>query len=170
MVMALGLYRQQEVLKLQRNITDTTNELLLKNSEKLRQNVVDVAKESQRGIVDIETLKKANANLIETMNEALRIQQDGRQKRKGCRRRTGKTGKQHPGQSYDFFETTVTDSSKPSLKWSCPSSVINTAWISGRLLTSSIPFSRPREKQAVLRQSPSRELSEMMVTERSPLS
>ena len=82
MVMALGLYRQQEVLKLQRNITDTTNELLLKNSEKLRQNVVDVAKESQRGIVDIETLKKANANLIETMNEALRIQQDGRQKRK----------------------------------------------------------------------------------------
>ncbi|HIZ21904.1 MAG TPA: toxic anion resistance protein [Candidatus Blautia faecigallinarum] len=84
MVMALGLYRQQEVLKLQRNITDTTNELLLKNSEKLRQNVVDVAKESQRGIVDIETLKKANANLIETMNEALRIQQDGRQKRKAA--------------------------------------------------------------------------------------
>ena len=58
MVMALGLYRQQEALKLQRDVTDTTNTLLLKNSGILKQNTLDVAKESERGIVDIETLKK----------------------------------------------------------------------------------------------------------------
>ena len=81
MVMALGLYRQQEALKLQRDITDATNQLLLKNSEKLKQNTLDVARESERGIVDIETLKKANENLISTMNEAVKIQQDGRKKR-----------------------------------------------------------------------------------------
>lgn len=81
MVMALGLYRQKEVLKLHRNITDTTNALLLKNSEQLKQNAAQVARESQRGIVDIETLKKANANLIETMHEAVRIQEEGRKKR-----------------------------------------------------------------------------------------
>ena len=90
MVMALGLYRQQEALKLQRSITDTTNELLAKNSEKQKQNTIEVAKESERGIVDIETLKKANENLIATMNETLKIQQEGRQKRarrrRNCRR------------------------------------------------------------------------------------
>ena len=81
MVMALGLYRQQEALKLQRNITDTTNQLLLQNSEKLRHNTLDVARESERSIVDIATLKKANENLISTMSEAVRIQQEGRRKR-----------------------------------------------------------------------------------------
>ena len=81
MVMALGLCRQQEALKLQRDVTDTTNALLLKNSEILKQNTLDVAKESERGIVDIETLKKANENLIATMNEAVRIQKEGHDKR-----------------------------------------------------------------------------------------
>ena len=81
MVMALGLYRQQEALLLQRNVTETTNAMLLKNSEKLKQNTLDVAKESERGIVDIETLKKANQNLISTINEAVRIQKEGHEKR-----------------------------------------------------------------------------------------
>lgn len=81
MVMALGLYRQQEALRLQRNVTETTNAMLLKNSEKLNQNTLDVAKESERGIVDIETLKKANQNLISTINEAVRIQKEGHEKR-----------------------------------------------------------------------------------------
>ena len=81
MVMALGLYRQQEALKLQRDVADTTNALLLKNSEILKQNTLDVAKESERGIVDIETLKRANENLISTMNEAVRIQKEGHDKR-----------------------------------------------------------------------------------------
>ncbi len=81
MVMALGLYRQQEALKLQRNVTETTNAMLLRNSEKLKQNTLDVAKESERGTVDIETLKKANQNLISTINEAVRIQKEGHEKR-----------------------------------------------------------------------------------------
>ena len=81
MVMALGLYRQQEALRLQRNVTETTNAMLLKNSEKLKQNTLDVAKESERCIVDIETLKKANQNLISTINEAVRIQKEGHEKR-----------------------------------------------------------------------------------------
>ena len=81
MVMALGMYRQQEALKLQRSITDTTNAMILKNAEKLRQNTAEVARESERGIVDIETLKKANETLISTMQEAVKIQQEGRAKR-----------------------------------------------------------------------------------------
>ena len=79
--MALGLSRQQEAFRLQRNVTETTNAMLLKNSEKLKQNTLDVAKESERGIVDIETLKKANQNLISTINEAVRIQKEGHEKR-----------------------------------------------------------------------------------------
>ena len=55
--------------------------MLLKNSELLRQNTLDVAKESERSIVDIETLKKANENLISTMTEAVRIQKEGHEKR-----------------------------------------------------------------------------------------
>ncbi len=81
MVMALGLYRQQETLKLQRDITDATNELLMKNSERLKQNTIEVAKESERGIVDIETLKKVNENLISTITETVKIQEQGRVKR-----------------------------------------------------------------------------------------
>ena len=80
-VMALGLYRQQEALKLQRDITDATNQLLLKNSETLKQNTLDVARETERGIVDIATLKKANEKRVATMNEAVKIQQDGTTKR-----------------------------------------------------------------------------------------
>lgn len=81
MVMALGLYKQQEALKLQRDITDTTNALLVKNSEKLKQNTIEVTKESERSIVDVETLKKANENLILTINETVKIQKEGREKR-----------------------------------------------------------------------------------------
>ena len=81
MVMALGMYRQQKTLELQRDITDTTNAMLLENSERLKQNTLEVARESERGIVDIETLKKANENLISTINEAVRIQEEGRARR-----------------------------------------------------------------------------------------
>ncbi len=80
MVMALGLYRQQKALKLQRDVTDMTNALLLKSSGLLKQNTLDVAEESERGIVDIETLKKANEDLIATMNEAVRVQKEGHNK------------------------------------------------------------------------------------------
>lgn len=81
-VIALGLYRQENAVKLQREVTETTNELLTRNSEKLKQNTIDVAKEQERGIVEIETLKKVNEDLITTIEETLKIQQEGRENRK----------------------------------------------------------------------------------------
>ena len=81
-VIALGLYRQENAMKLQREVTNTTNELLTRNSEKLKQNTIDIAKEQERGIVEIETLKKVNEDLITTIEETLKIQQEGRQNRK----------------------------------------------------------------------------------------
>lgn len=80
-VIAIGLFRQKEALELQRKVTDTTNDLLTKNSEMLKQGSIDVAKESERGIVEIETLKKVNNDLISTIEETLRIQEEGKQKR-----------------------------------------------------------------------------------------
>ena len=77
-VIALGLNRQQGVLRMQREVTDTTNALLRKNSELLKQNTGEAARESERGIVDIETLKKVNQDLLETIEETIRIQQEGR--------------------------------------------------------------------------------------------
>jgi uncharacterized protein YaaN involved in tellurite resistance len=80
-VIALGLARQETALKLQKEVSDTTNELLLKNSAKLKQNTVEVAKESERGIIEIETLKQVNKDLIDTINETIKIQQEGRTRR-----------------------------------------------------------------------------------------
>ena len=77
-VIALGLHRQESVLKMQRSVSDATNTLLTKNAELLRQNSTEVAKESERGIVDLETLKKVNADLISTIEETIKIQQEGR--------------------------------------------------------------------------------------------
>lgn len=81
MIIAITLFRQEKALKLQREVTNTTNNLLAKNSELLKTNSIEVARESERGIVDIETLKKVNSDLIETIEETLKIQQEGRQKR-----------------------------------------------------------------------------------------
>ena len=83
-VIALGLANQQKVLQTQKAVSDMTNELLLKNSEMLKQNSVEVAKENERGIVDIETLHQVNENLISTIEETLQIQQEGRQKRQAA--------------------------------------------------------------------------------------
>lgn len=80
-VIALGLARQESALKLQKEVSETTNELLLKNSEKLKQNTIEVAKESEKGIIEIETLKKVNKDLIDTINETIKIQQEGRTRR-----------------------------------------------------------------------------------------
>ena len=70
-----------EAAKAQREVTDLTNELLKKNAEALHMASVETARESERGIVDIETLQKTNADLIQTLDEVMQIQQDGRQKR-----------------------------------------------------------------------------------------
>ena len=80
-VIAMGLNNQQRVLKMQREITDTTNSMLQKNSELLKTNTIETAKESNRGIVDIETLKTVNQNLISTIEETIKIQKEGSQKR-----------------------------------------------------------------------------------------
>ena len=81
-VIALGLAKQQKVLQMQREITDTTNELLRRNAEMLKQNTIETAKETERGIVDIETVKKVNEDLISTIEETITIQKEGRERRK----------------------------------------------------------------------------------------
>lgn len=83
-VIALGLHRQESVLKMQRSVSDATNTLLTKNAELLRQNNTEVARESERGIVDLETLKKVNADLISTIEETIKIQQEGRAARQNA--------------------------------------------------------------------------------------
>lgn len=81
MVLALGVEHSAQAAAAQREVTDMTNELLRKNAEKLKMATIDTAKESERGIVDMETLKQTNESLISTLDEVLRIQQEGRQKR-----------------------------------------------------------------------------------------
>jgi len=80
-IIAMTLFRQEKALKMQSEVNRTTNELLTKNSEMLKVNSIEVARESEKGIVEIETLKKVNSDLIETIEETLRIQQEGRTKR-----------------------------------------------------------------------------------------
>ena len=82
MVLALGVEHSAQAAEAQRNVTDVTNELLKKNAEKLKIATVETAKESERGIVDMETLKATNASLISTFDEVMKIQQEGRQKRR----------------------------------------------------------------------------------------
>ncbi|MEE0955675.1 MAG: toxic anion resistance protein [Eubacterium sp.] len=76
-VLAIGLEHQQDILKTQRKITDTTNDLLKANSSLLKQNTEGVMKESERGIADLETLKQVNDDLIATINDSIRIQKEG---------------------------------------------------------------------------------------------
>lgn len=83
-VIALGLHRQETVLKMQQSVSEATNTLLTKNAELLKQNSIEVARESERGIVDLETLKKVNADLIATIEETIKIQQEGRAARKNA--------------------------------------------------------------------------------------
>ena len=82
MVLALGLQHSQSAMEAQRSVTDLTNDLLRANAEKLRMGSVEIAKESERGIIDIETLTETNQKLIQTMDEVLEIQKTGRQKRR----------------------------------------------------------------------------------------
>ncbi|MDX8346317.1 toxic anion resistance protein [Rossellomorea sp. YZS02] len=78
---ALTLLNQQKAVAAQKQVSRTTNELLLKNSEMLKTNSIETAKENERGIIDIDTLKKTQENLITTIEETLAIQAEGRQKR-----------------------------------------------------------------------------------------
>ena len=81
MVLALGVAHTQSAMEAQRAVSDLTNQLLMKNAQKLKMATVESAKESERGIVDIETLTKTNQMLMDTMDEVLTIQKDGKQRR-----------------------------------------------------------------------------------------
>ena len=81
MVLALGLHHSQQALQAQTAVTDMTNELLRKNAEALKIGTIQTAKEAERGIIDIETLAQTNQDLIDTINEVMTIQSEGRAKR-----------------------------------------------------------------------------------------
>ena len=81
MVLGLSMFHSEQAMKAQREVTDVTNQLLTKNAQALHQGSVAIAKETERGIVDIETLKKTNQELISTLDEVRQIQDDGRAKR-----------------------------------------------------------------------------------------
>lgn len=90
MVLALSLEHSRQAMEAQRAVTDLTNEMLLRNAETLKTGTVETAKESERGIVEIETLQKTNQSLIETIDEMIAIQNDGRAKRAAAEIELGK--------------------------------------------------------------------------------
>lgn len=90
MVLAVGLNHSTEAARAQKQVSDTTNELLKKNAEMLKMATIETAKESERGIVDIETLKETNKSLIYTLDEVLKIQEDGRSKRRSAEQELGR--------------------------------------------------------------------------------
>ncbi|MEL4106072.1 toxic anion resistance protein [Oscillospiraceae bacterium WX1] len=90
MVLALGLHHSQQAMQAQREVTDMTNALLKKNAEMLKTGTVEVAKESERGIADIETLQETNRMLIETLDEVRTIQAEGAQKRQAAELELGR--------------------------------------------------------------------------------
>lgn len=81
---ALTLLRQQQAATSQRMVSETTNDLLLKNAQMLKQSAVDIAKEVERGVIDLETLQHSQRNLIETLEETMAIQEEGRQQRRAA--------------------------------------------------------------------------------------
>lgn len=90
MVLAVGLNHSTEAARAQKQVSDTTNELLRKNAEMLKMATIETVKESERGIVDIETLKETNKSLIYTLDEVLKIQEDGRTKRRSAEQELGR--------------------------------------------------------------------------------
>jgi uncharacterized protein YaaN involved in tellurite resistance len=90
MVLALGVEHSAEAAKAQREVTDMTNELLRKNADTLKMATVETQKESERGVVDLETLRHTNETLISTLDEVMRIQQEGREKRAQAEQEIGK--------------------------------------------------------------------------------
>ena len=90
MVLALGLSHSLDAMEAQRKVTDLTNDPLKKNADALKTATVETAKESERGIVDIETLQHTNESLISTLDEVMRIQEEGRQKRRDAEAELGR--------------------------------------------------------------------------------
>ena len=90
MVLALGIAHSQQAMAAERAVTDATNELLKKNAATLKQGTIDIAKESERGIVDIETLRQTNKQLIETLDELNKIRAEGKVKRANAEQELGR--------------------------------------------------------------------------------
>ena len=90
MVLALGLEHSRQATAAQNAVSQTTNDLLRKNADMLKMGTVEVAKESERGIIDIETLQHTNQQLISTLDEVIQIQRDGAQKRQAAEAELGK--------------------------------------------------------------------------------
>ena len=90
MVLALGLAHSQQAMQAQRAVTDMTNELLRKNADALKMSSIETAREAERGVVDIETLKHTNEQLISTLDEVKRIQDEGREKRRAAEAELGR--------------------------------------------------------------------------------
>ena len=90
MVLALGLAHSQQAMQAQRAVTDMTNEMLRKNADALKMGSIETAKEAERGVVDIETLKHTNEQLISTLDEVKRIQDEGREKRRAAEEELGR--------------------------------------------------------------------------------
>ncbi len=90
MVLALGIAHSQQAMQAERAVTDATNELLKKNAATLKQGTIEIAKESERGIVDIETLQQTNKQLIETLDELNKIRADGKVKRANAEQELGR--------------------------------------------------------------------------------
>lgn len=86
MILALGVAHQEKAVKAQREVANMTNELLRRNAETLKMSTIETAKEAERGIVDIETLKHTNESLLSTLDEVLQIQEEGRRKRREAER------------------------------------------------------------------------------------
>ena len=90
MVLALGMAHSQQAMQAERAVTDATNELLRKNAATLKQGTIDIAKESERGVVDIETLQQTNRDLISTLDELNKIRADGKAKRAAAEQELGR--------------------------------------------------------------------------------
>jgi uncharacterized protein YaaN involved in tellurite resistance len=87
MILLLGLTRQQSALELQKTVTDATNQMMRQASEMMKEQAVDIEKQAQRGIIDLETLEQTNRDLIDTVNSVLEVQADGRRKRAAAEER-----------------------------------------------------------------------------------
>ena len=90
MVLALGLAHSEQAVRAQREVTDMTNELLRKNADKLKMSTIETARETERGVVDMETLRHTNLSLIQTLDEVVKIQDEGRAKRRAAEAEIGR--------------------------------------------------------------------------------
>ena len=90
MILSLGIEHSNQAMEAQRAVTDMTNELLRQNAQTLKQGSIDIAKESERGIVELETLQNTNQQLIATLDEVQRIQAEGKAKRAAAEQELGR--------------------------------------------------------------------------------